>query len=229
MNLEAMLPAEWRNVLRPALQTESFRRLSDFLTKEYAEQKVFPSEQDLFRAFRLTPPDAVRVLILGQDPYHDDGQANGLAFSVRDGMPLPPSLRNIFKEMNADLHVPIPDSGSLDHWAEQGILLLNTVLTVRAHAPASHQKKGWEAFTDAVIRTVSAFSRPVVFVLWGGPAQKKLPLIDLSRHTVLQSAHPSPLSAYRGFFGSRPFSAINRALEKAGSAPIVFSSTLPLQ
>ena len=212
MNLEAMLPAEWRNVLRPALQTESFRRLSDFLTKEYAEQKVFPPEQDLFRAVRLTPPDAVRVLILGQDPYHDDGQANGLAFSVRDGM-----------------HVPIPDSGSLDHWAEQGILLLNTVLTVRAHAPASHQKKGWEAFTDAVIRTVSAFSRPVVFVLWGGPAQKKLPLIDLSRHTVLQSAHPSPLSAYRGFFGSRPFSAINRALEKAGSAPIVFSSTLPLQ
>lgn len=120
MNLEAMLPAEWRNVLRPALQTESFRRLSDFLTKEYAEQKVFPPEQDLFRAFRLTPPDAVRVLILGQDPYHDDGQANGLAFSVRDGMPLPPSLRNIFKEMNADLHVPIPDSGSLDHWAEIG-------------------------------------------------------------------------------------------------------------
>ena len=229
MNLEAMLPEKWRNVLLPALQTESFRRLSDFLTKEYAEQKIFPPEQDLFRAFRLTPPDAVRVLIRGQDPYHDDGQANGLAFSVRDGMPFPPSLRNIFKEMNADLHVPIPDSGSLDHWAEQGILLLNTVLTVRAHAPASHQKKGWEAFTDAVIRTVSTFPRPVVFVLWGGPAQKKLPLIDLSRHTVLQSAHPSPLSAYRGFFGSRPFSAINRALEKAGSAPIVFFSTLPLQ
>ncbi len=225
-NLEEMLPPDWRELLLPALRTDSFRRLSGFLAKEYAEQQVFPPEEDLFRAFRLTPVQSVRVLILGQDPYHDEGQANGLAFSVRDGVPFPPSLRNIFKEMNADLQIPVPDSGSLDHWAEQGVLLLNTVLTVRAHAPASHQKQGWEAFTDAVIRAVSALPRPVVFVLWGAPAQKKLPLIDSSRHTVLLSAHPSPLSAYRGFFGSRPFSAINRALEKTGTPPIVFSSRL---
>lgn len=222
MNLAEQLPAKWRELLAPALQAASFRSLSAFLEKEYAEKQIFPPREDLFSAFRLTPPDKVRVLILGQDPYHDDGQAHGLAFSVRPGVKFPPSLRNIFKELNADLGSPVPESGSLEEWAKQGVLLLNTVLTVRAHAAGSHQKHGWEEFTDSVIRTVSGFPRPVVFVLWGGPAQKKLPLIDTARHTVIQSAHPSPLSAYRGFFGSRPFSAINRALALNGTEPIEF-------
>lgn len=227
MELASLLPSGWRNVLDPALQTESFRSLSVFLEREYAERQIFPPEEDLFRAFHLTPPEKVRVLILGQDPYHDDGQAHGLAFSVRPGVKFPPSLRNIFKELNSDLGIPVPASGSLEHWARQGVLLLNTVLTVRAHSAGSHQKRGWEEFTDAVIRAVNGFSHPVVFVLWGAPAQKKLPLIDAGRHTILQSAHPSPLSAFRGFFGSRPFSAINRALEKSGEPPIDFGSPQP--
>ncbi len=226
MNLAEMLPAEWRTVLDSALHAESFQALSAFLEQEYADRQIFPPKEDLFSAFRLTPPGKVRVLILGQDPYHDDGQAHGLAFSVRPGMKFPPSLRNIFKELNADLGVPTPDSGSLECWARQGVLLLNTVLTVRAHSAGSHQKHGWEEFTDAVIRAVSGFPSPVVFVLWGAPAQKKLPLIDASHHTVLQSAHPSPLSAFRGFFGSRPFSAINRALERTGTPPIEFGSSI---
>ena len=220
MDLAAMRSEAWRTELDSALRTESFRKLQTFLEAEYSGGKVFPPEEDLFTAFRLTPPDKVRVLILGQDPYHDDGQAHGLAFSVRPGVRFPPSLRNIFQELRDDLGIPVPSHGSLESWARQGVLLLNTVLTVRAHAAASHQKHGWEEFTDAVIRTVSDCESPVIFVLWGAPAQKKKRLIDTDRHIVLESAHPSPLSAYRGFFGSRPFSRINEELRKRGFAEI---------
>ena len=220
MDLASMLPASWRAELDSALRAESFRKLQAFLEEEYAAGPVFPPAEDLFSAFRLTPPDKVRVLILGQDPYHDDGQAHGLAFSVRPGVRFPPSLRNIFQELRDDLCIPVPAHGSLESWAKQGVLLLNTVLTVRAHAPASHQKHGWEEFTDAVIRTIGSRETPVIFVLWGAPAQKKKRLIDTTRHLVLESAHPSPLSAYRGFFGSRPFSRINEELRKHGFAEI---------
>ena len=172
MELAKLLPDQWRLLLHDALNTESFKQLELFLDQEYREQEIFPPLENLFHAFRLTPPDQVRAVILGQDPYHDNGQAHGLAFSVRPGVRHPPSLRNIFKELNTDIGVPIPESGSLESWAKQGVLLLNTVLTVRAHAANSHRKHGWETFTDSVIRTVNGFDRPVVFVLWGDPAQK---------------------------------------------------------
>ena len=211
MELAKLLPDQWRLLLHDALNTESFKQLELFLDQEYREQEIFPPLENLFHAFRLTPPDQVKAVILGQDPYHDNGQAHGLAFSVRPGVRHPPSLRNIFKELNTDIGVPIPESGSLESWAKQGVLLLNTVLTVRAHAANSHRKHGWETFTDSVIRTVNGFDRPVVFVLWGDPAQKKTALIDQARHKIIASAHPSPLSAYRGFFGSRPFPQSMRA------------------
>ncbi len=228
MYLAALLPDSWRAELDSALRTESFRKLQDFLEEEYSSRRIFPPREDLFSAFRLTAPDKVRVLILGQDPYHDDGQAHGLAFSVRPGVRFPPSLRNIFQERLDDLGIPVPSHGSLESWAKQGVLLLNTVLTVRAHEPASHKKHGWEEFTDAVIRTVGSRTSPVVFVLWGAPAQKKKRLIDTTRHIVLESAHPSPLSAYRGFFGSRPFSRINEALRAHGFAEIDWRTEISL-
>ena len=219
-DLASLLPDDWRSALEPILQTESFRRLGAFLEKEYAEQTVFPPVEDLFSAFRLTPLEKVRVVILGQDPYHDDGQAHGLAFSVRPGIPFPPSLRNIFRELHDDIGCAVPAGGSLIPWAKQGILLLNTVLTVRAHHAASHQKHGWEQFTDGVISYLSSRGNPLIFVLWGAPAQKKKALIDTSRHAVIESVHPSPLSAYRGFFGSKPFSQINSILIQNGGSPI---------
>lgn len=228
MYLAALLPDSWRAELDSALRTESFRKLQDFLEEEYSSRRIFPPREDLFSAFRLTAPDKVRVLVLGQDPYHDDGQAHGLAFSVRPGVRFPPSLRNIFQERLDDLGIPVPSHGSLESWAKQGVLLLNTVLTVRAHEPASHKKHGWEEFTDAVIRTVGSRTSPVVFVLWGAPAQKKKRLIDTTRHIVLESAHPSPLSAYRGFFGSRPFSRINEALRAHGFAEIDWRTEISL-
>lgn len=228
MYLAALLPDSWRAELDSALRTESFRKLQDFLEEEYSSRRIFPPREDLFSAFRLTAPDKVRVLILGQDPYHDDGQAHGLAFSVRPGVRFPPSLRNIFQERLDDLGIPVPSHGSLESWAKQGVLLLNTVLTVRAHEPASHKKHGWEEFTDAVIRTVGSRTSPVVFVLWGAPAQKKKRLIDTTRHIVLESAHPSPLSAYRGFFGSRPFSRINEALRAHGFTEIDWRTEISL-
>lgn len=224
MELAKLLPDQWRLLLHDALNTESFKQLELFLDQEYREQEIFPPLENLFHAFRLTPPDQVRAVILGQDPYHDNGQAHGLAFSVRPGVRHPPSLRNIFKELNIDIGVPIPESGSLESWAKQGVLLLNTVLTVRAHAANSHRKHGWETFTDSVIRTVNGFDRPVVFVLWGDPAQKKTALIDQARHKIIASAHPSPLSAYRGFFGSRPFSAINAFLREQGAKEICWDT-----
>ncbi len=216
----ALLPEGWRSVLTEAVSTPSFKALSVFLAEEYADQTVFPPREDLFSAFRLTPFNSVKVVVLGQDPYHDDGQAHGLAFSVRPGVSFPPSLRNIFKELSSDTGAPVPIHGSLIPWAEQGVLLLNTVLTVRAHAAASHQNRGWEDFTDSVIQALNEREQPLIFVLWGAPAQKKLSLIDERKHAVITAPHPSPLSAYRGFFGSRPFSRINRHLKNFGSREI---------
>lgn len=212
------LPPAWSEALRPAIESDSFAALQSFLAEERAAHQVFPSEDDVFNAFRLTPLNQVKVLILGQDPYHDDGQAHGLSFSVQRGVAFPPSLRNIFKELVDDIGAAPPTHGSLESWARQGVLLLNTVLTVRAHEANSHRKRGWEEFTDHVIRVVN--DRPhVAFVLWGNPAQQKRPLID-DRHLVVATAHPSPLSARRGFFGSRPFSKINQYLVDTKQRPI---------
>lgn len=218
MNLP--LPDSWQAVVSDETEKPYFYKLRDFLEKERREHTVYPPEDEVFTALELTPYDETNVVILGQDPYHGPGQAHGLAFSVRPGVKPPPSLRNIFKELHADLGFRIPNNGYLVPWAEQGVLLLNTVLTVRAGEANSHKGKGWEKFTDAVIRKVGHRPEEVVFVLWGGNAGKKLELIDTDRHTIVQSVHPSPLSARRGFFGSRPFSRINEALRKAGKPEI---------
>jgi uracil-DNA glycosylase len=214
------LPASWQAVLADELEQPYMGQLAQFVDAEREQYQVFPPEADVFNALKTTPYDRVNVLILGQDPYHDDGQAHGLAFSVRPGVKPPPSLQNMFKELKSDLGCRVPNNGCLVPWAEQGVLLLNAVLTVRAHTPTSHKNKGWERFTDAVIRKLSEKSDPVVFVLWGGYAQKKLNLIDSEKHVVIQSAHPSPLSARNGFFGSKPFSQINGALREAGKPEI---------
>jgi uracil-DNA glycosylase len=218
MNLS--LPASWQAVLADEFARPYFSYLQRFVDAERQNHAVFPPDNDVLSALRLTPHENVTVVILGQDPYHDDNQAHGLAFSVRPGVRPPPSLANIFAELKDDLGIPISESGYLVPWARQGVLLLNAVLTVRAHQANSHKNKGWETFTDAVIRAVNDKADPVVLVLWGGQAQKKRPLIDEARHAVVASAHPSPLSARNGFFGSRPFSKINAALEAAGRTPI---------
>ena len=214
------LPRSWKAVVGDEFEKPYFAKLAAFLEEERRRHTVFPPEDEVFTAFELTPYDGVRVLVLGQDPYHDDGQAHGLAFSVRPGVAFPPSLANIFRELESDVECQRPKSGSLVPWARQGVLLLNAVLTVRAHEPNSHKGKGWETFTDAVIRAVSDTEDRVVFVLWGGYAQKKRDLVDTSRHAIIASAHPSPLSARRGFFGSRPFSKTNALLADAGQPPI---------
>ena len=214
------IPESWQPILAGETEQPYYQKLTAFLAAERAARAVFPPEPDVFSALKLTPYERASVLILGQDPYHDDGQAHGLAFSVRPGVTPPPSLANIFKELKSDLGCRIPNHGYLAPWAEQGVLLLNAVLTVRAHEPNSHKNKGWEHFTDAIIRALSARADQVVFVLWGGYAAKKLKLIDAERHVVVQSAHPSPLSARSGFFGSRPFSRINAALRGAGKPEI---------
>jgi uracil-DNA glycosylase len=213
------LPETWRAALAGEFSKSYFLQLQKFLAEQRARHQVFPPEADVFNAFRYAPYDRVKVLLLGQDPYHDVGQAQGLCFSVRPGVRTPPSLVNMFKELKADLGCKVPNNGSLVPWAEQGVLLLNAVLTVRAHEANSHKNQGWETFTDAVIRTLNDREDPVVFVFWGAYAQKKGKLVDPTRHPVLTAAHPSPLSAAR-FFGSRPFSAINRELERLGKAPI---------
>ena len=210
----------WRPILIEETRKPYFQELQRFVAEQRAQVAVFPPEDEVFAALHLTPIEQVKVLILGQDPYHDDGQAHGLCFSVRPGVAMPPSLLNIFKELRSDLGCTMPNNGYLTPWAKQGVLLLNTALTVQAHQANSHQGKGWETFTDAVIAAVNAKSDPVVFVLWGANARKKLALIDTSRHIVIESPHPSPLSAHRGFFGSRPFSRINAALLAAGKAEI---------
>ncbi|GAA1977949.1 uracil-DNA glycosylase [Kitasatospora viridis] len=216
---EFELPGSWREVLAGETEQPYFAQLAEFVAAERAEHQVFPPRGQVFSALAATAYRDVRVLVLGQDPYHDDGQAHGMSFSVLPGTKTPPSLRNIFKELHADLELPVPDNGYLMPWAEQGVLLLNAVLTVRAHEANSHKAKGWEKFTDAVIKAVSAREEPCVFVLWGNYAKKKLPLIDTSRHVVVQGAHPSPLSA-KLFFGSRPFSQINEALAGFGGEPV---------
>ena len=210
----------WQQVLSAEFEQPYFQKLQDFISTERQTQTIFPSDADVFSAFELTPYENVKVLILGQDPYHDDNQAHGLCFSVKPGIKTPPSLVNIYKELHTDIGFNIPKHGYLVNWAEQGILMLNAVLTVRSHTPNSHKDKGWETFTDAVISEVNEKTDPVIFVLWGAYAQKKLKLIDTTKHLVIQSAHPSPLSARNGFFGSKPFSAINTALESFGQPTI---------
>lgn len=214
------LPGGWKDVLSEELSKPYFRQLAEFVAREREQHEVFPPPEDVYTALAHTPYEDVSVLLLGQDPYHDVGQAHGLCFSVRPGVRPPPSLVNMFKELRDDVGVSTPRTGDLTPWADQGVLLLNAVLTVRAHQPNSHKDRGWEKFTDAVIRKVSEKAEPVVFVLWGGYAQKKERLIDAGRHTVIKGAHPSPLSASNGFFGSRPFSRVNEALRAAGKRKV---------
>jgi len=211
---------DWNPVLRTELAKPYWSDLQRFVADERAHHQVFPPADDVFAALHQTPYESVKVVILGQDPYHGPGQAHGLAFSVRPGVAIPPSLRNIFKELADDEGIAPPAHGSLDAWTEQGVLLLNTSLTVRAHQAASHQGKGWETFTDEVIRAVNAKPERVVFILWGAAARKKKALVDRHRHVVIESAHPSPLSAHNGFFGSQPFSRANAALVEAGRTPV---------
>ncbi len=213
-------PSSWRPHLDAERDKPYFKELAKFLEAERKSQQVFPPAEEVFSALELTPYDEVNVLLLGQDPYHDDDQAHGLCFSVKPGIKAPPSLANMYKELKEDVGFKIPNNGYLVPWAKQGMLMLNAVLTVRAHTPNSHKDKGWETFTDAVIRKVNEKSDRVIFVLWGGYAQKKEKLIDGKKHLVLKGAHPSPLSARAGFFGSKPFSTINKALKEMGKAPI---------
>jgi uracil-DNA glycosylase len=215
LDLPALLPPAWQAALAPHLDPTATAELGRFVATEYATQTVFPPLDDLFSAYRLCAPQDCRVLILGQDPYHRAGQAHGLSFSVREGVSVPPSLRNVFKELGEDLGVPKPRSGNLDGWAAQGVLLLNAVLTVRQATPNSHAGKGWEAFTDATIRALDAQRERIVFLLWGGYARKKRELVTNPAHVVLEAGHPSPMNP-RGFLGSRPFSATNKALADAG-------------
>ena len=215
------IPESWRAVLAPVLAAPAARRLGEFLSAEEAQGKaIYPPRGARLTALALTPLDKVKVVILGQDPYHGPGQAHGLAFSVQPGVRVPPSLVNIYKELQSDLGIERPRHGFLEHWANQGVLLLNSVLTVEMAKAASHQGKGWERFTDAVIRLVNAKDDPVVFLLWGAYAQKKAAFVDTSKHLVLKAAHPSPLSAHNGFLGCRHFSKCNAFLESKGLAPI---------
>jgi uracil-DNA glycosylase len=222
LDLMELLPADWREVIRPHLDPAVLAELSEFVAGEYRTQQVYPPLPDLFQAFRLCPPEDARVLILGQDPYHKAGQAHGLSFSVRPGVPVPPSLRNVFKELREDLGGPAPADGDLTGWAAQGVLLLNAVLTVRGGAPASHAGRGWEQLTDAAIKALDAKDSRVVFVLWGAYARKKAALVTRPQHVVLEAGHPSPMNP-RGFLGSRPFSAVDKALADAGLPPIRWS------
>jgi uracil-DNA glycosylase len=215
VNLPELLPAGWRTELEPFLDPAATAALGAFVAGEYAHHTIYPPIEDLFAAYRLCPPDETRVLILGQDPYHGPGQAHGLSFSVRGGVRIPPSLRNIFKELAEDVGVAPPPTGDLTGWARQGVLLLNAVLTVRAGAAASHAGRGWEAFTDATIRALDARPDRVVFLLWGGYARRKATLVTQPRHVVLEAGHPSPLNR-AGFRGARPFTAANKALADAG-------------
>lgn len=218
--MDVKIESGWKAQLQSEFDKPYFAQLTQFVRQEYATTTVYPPGKLIFNAFDLCPFDKVRVVIIGQDPYHEPGQAHGLCFSVNDGVQFPPSLQNIFKEINSDLGTPIPTSGNLTRWAEQGVLLLNATLTVRAHQAGSHQHRGWEEFTDAVIRKVNENREHVVFILWGSYAQKKGAFIDRSHHLVLTSAHPSPLSVYRGFYGNHHFSLANDFLQKNGLPPV---------
>ena len=211
---------DWNPILRTEFEKPYWEALQTFVRSEREQHTVYPPHDQVFRALHLTPYSDTKVFILGQDPYHGPGQANGLAFSVAAGERIPPSLQNIHKELESDLGIARPTHGLLEPWAEQGVLLLNATLTVRAHNAASHQKQGWEIFTDQVLRVVNEKTDRIVFVLWGASARKKKSLINTGRHTIIESAHPSPLSAHRGFFGSKPFSRTNESLAAAGRSPI---------
>ncbi|MDR7129161.1 uracil-DNA glycosylase [Algoriphagus sp. 4150] len=218
--MEVKIEPSWRSTLMHLFDQKFFSDLVSFVKDEYATTKVYPPGKEIFNAFNHCPIDSVKVVILGQDPYHGPGQAHGLAFSVRPEVPFPPSLLNIFKEIESDLGKPLPPTGDLTHWADQGVFLLNATLTVRAHQAGSHQKKGWEEFTDGVIQAISDSREHVVFLLWGAYAQKKSLLIDSKKHLILKAPHPSPLSSYRGFFGCRHFSKANDYLMANGIEPI---------
>jgi uracil-DNA glycosylase len=219
--MEVKIEPSWKKVLQSEFDQDYFVQLTSFVRQEYQTSTVYPPAKFIFRAFELTPFDQVKVVILGQDPYHEPGQANGLCFAVNPGVRLPPSVQNIYKEIATDLgHAPAFPSGDLDGWAKQGVLLLNATLTVRAHAANSHSNMGWEQFTDAVIKVLSEQKENLVFILWGAYAQKKGIVIDATRHLVIKSPHPSPLSAYNGFFGSQPFSKCNNYLSLIGRDPI---------
>ncbi|WP_088007668.1 uracil-DNA glycosylase [Indiicoccus explosivorum] len=213
---------DWQNVLGDEFDKPYYKALREFLKEEYANKTVFPPKEKMWTAFETTPFSDVKVVILGQDPYHGEGQAHGLSFSVQPGVRIPPSLRNMLKELKEDLGCDMPEDGTLTKWAEQGVLMMNTVLTVREGKAHSHKGKGWEEFTDEVIRKLSARDEPVIFVLWGRPAQQKEKLIDTEKHDIIKAPHPSPLSAKRGFFGSRPYSKVNELLKARGEDPIDF-------
>lgn len=218
--MEVRIEDSWKQKLAPEFDKPYFEELTRFVKTEYTNGRVYPPAKLIFNAFDLCPFDNVKVVIIGQDPYHGPGQAHGLCFSVPEGIEFPPSLVNIFKEINDDLHVEMPSSGNLERWAKQGVLLLNATLTVKAHQAGSHQNKGWEQFTDAAIRALNEEKEHLVFLLWGSYAQRKGEFIDRQRHLVLQSPHPSPLSAYRGFFGNGHFSKANSYLAENGLEPI---------
>ncbi|MGI5948782.1 uracil-DNA glycosylase [Peptoniphilus sp.] len=217
--MKQIIKNDWQEILEEEFEKDYYKNLRELLIDEYRHYQIFPKAEDIFNAFNYTSYEDLKVLILGQDPYHNVGQAHGLAFSVKEGVKVPPSLRNIYKELNEDLGVKIPDSGYLKKWTEEGIMLLNTTLTVRAHQPMSHSKIGWEIFTDAVIKKINEREKPVVFILWGNHARERKRLITNSRHLIIEGPHPSPFSANRGFFGSRPFSRANKFLEENGIEP----------
>ena len=214
------LTGRWEEALSPEFKKPYYRKLYQTIREEYHTHVIYPPSAEIFTAFHLTPLEKVKVVILGQDPYHEPDQAHGLSFSVKKGVEIPPSLVNIYQELHDDLGYPVPNHGYLAHWAEEGVLMLNTLLTVRAHQAFSHKGIGWEEFTDAAIRAVDREDRPIVFILWGRPAQEKKRLITNPRRLIIESPHPSPLSAYRGFFGSKPFSRTNQWLEAQGVPPI---------
>lgn len=216
----AAIANDWLDAVGEEFKKDYYRNLYQFVKEEYSKHVIYPASEDIFNALHLTPLKDVKVVILGQDPYHNVNQAHGLCFSVKPEVDIPPSLVNIYKELHDDLGCYIPDNGYLVKWAEQGVLLLNTVLTVRAHQAASHQGKGWETFTDAIIHAVDQEDRPIVFILWGRPAQNKKKMLHNPKHLILEAPHPSPLSAYRGFFGSKPFSKTNTFLQEHGLEPI---------
>ncbi|WP_404405512.1 uracil-DNA glycosylase [Jeotgalibacillus malaysiensis] len=214
---------DWQDQLQPVFDEPDYQQLREFLKQEYSSGKVFPPMDDIYEAFKRTPFHKVKAVILGQDPYHGEGQAHGLSFSVQEGTRIPPSLQNIFKELKEDVDVDPPKSGDLTKWADEGVLLLNTVLTVKEGQAHSHKGKGWEQITDEAIRLLGEREEPLVFILWGKPAQAKSRLIDTDKHLIINSPHPSPLAAHRGFFGSQPFSKTNEFLHKHGIDPIDWS------
>ena len=218
--MEVNIASDWKELLREEFDKPYFEELVQFVREEYATHRIYPRGSNIFRAFDKCPFEQLKVVIIGQDPYHGPGQANGLCFSVGDGVPFPPSLRNIFQEVASDTGTPIPTSGNLDRWAEQGVLLLNAVLTVREHEAASHAGRGWEQFTDAVVRAIATRKEGIVYLLWGSYAQKKGAIADPTRNCILKAVHPSPLSVYRGFFGCRHFSRANEYLLSQGKTPI---------